>query len=131
MDSYVHTPLSLTCLIRHSIWTTHLDLDLFRRTDIDDFEMLLIEFKASELCMPASKLAELRKIQEGNCLKKSAANLNCWTSLPEAIHLFEESCLCPTFNFWLNLCLGADFLSHESCFIMKSPNTCTQEPVCN
>src|SRR6218665_1380751 len=84
MDSYVHTPLSLTCLIRHSIWTTHLDLDLFRRTDIDDFEMLLIEFKASELCMPASKLAELRKIQEGNCLKKSAANLNCWTSLPEA-----------------------------------------------
>ena len=39
--------------------TTQLDLDLFRKTDIDDFEMQHVEFKASELC--TSKLDELQK----------------------------------------------------------------------
>jgi len=39
--------------------TTQLDLDLFWRTEIDDFEMQHVELKASELC--TSKLDELRK----------------------------------------------------------------------
>jgi len=50
--------------------------------DVDNFEMQHIEFKSSDLW--TTKFVELRKTLEGSCLEKSAAILNCWTSLPEA-----------------------------------------------
>jgi len=50
--------------------------------DADNIEMQHIEFKSSELW--TTKFVKLRKTLEGNCLEKSAAILNCWTSLPEA-----------------------------------------------
>jgi hypothetical protein len=54
----------------------------------DNFEMQHIEFKSSELW--TIKLVELRKALEGNCLEKSVAILNCWTSLPEAFTYLKK-----------------------------------------
>jgi hypothetical protein len=47
-----------------------------------------IEFKASELW--TIKFVELRKTPEGHCLEKSAAIINCWTSLPEAFTCLKK-----------------------------------------
>jgi len=96
-DFRFHGPI-LSYLIKPDLLdatTTQLDLDLFRRTDIDNFEMQHVEFKASELC--TSKLDELRKTYEGNCL--SAANLDCWTSLPEAFICLKKVAFAPLSGF--------------------------------
>jgi len=56
--------------------------------DVDSFEMQHIKFKSSELW--TTKFVELRKTLEGNCLEKSAAILNCWTSPPEAFTCLKK-----------------------------------------
>jgi hypothetical protein len=56
--------------------------------DVNNFEMQYIELKTLEL--RTIQFVELRKTLEGNCLKKSAAILNCWTSLPEAFTCLKK-----------------------------------------
>ena len=50
--------------------------------DIDEFEMQQVEFRS--LVIWTSKFVELRKSLENENVEKSAAILNCWTSLPRS-----------------------------------------------
>ena len=56
--------------------------------DIDEFEMQQVEFRSSVIW--TSNFVEPRKSLENENLEKSAAILNCWTSLPRSYSCLKK-----------------------------------------
>src|SRR6218665_97473 len=98
--------------------TTQLDLGLLGR-------WILMILKCSTLNLRHhNRLMDIktRRIAE-NCFIKSAANLNCWTSLPEAFIYMKKFAFVLLSTSDITYTCEQIFLSYESCFkfVMKSP----------
>ena len=102
-DFHIHGPTFVYLIKPDTLDLTTAQLELFSWMDIDEFEVQQVEFRSSVIW--TSKFVELRKSLENENVEKSAAILNCWTSLPRLYHLFEENCFCSSFSFWFNIFL--------------------------
>ena len=81
-DFHIHGPTFVYLIKPDTLDLTTAQLELFSWMDIDEFEMQQVEFRS--LVIWTSKFVELKKSLENENVEKSAAILNCWTSLPRS-----------------------------------------------